>query len=129
LVEKKKKKKITDAKKVEKIDPKAPPIPPPQPPQQVQQKQPAAADIIKSMRNEITLATEDSKDRILQVFNNLIQQIASASSSINQLTAENKRLLALCSTQKINPNPPKPKAPNRQQRRAAERKAKKKTTR
>ena len=96
------------------------------------QKEPTAAEIIKSMKDEITLATEDGKDRIMRIFNRLVQELAGATHQINANKTEIERLTKLCLDHKIDIKPPKPvqpKQPNRQERRAMERKAGKNTPR
>jgi len=96
------------------------------------QEQPSAQDIMKSLRNTVTLAQSDATEKIFEVLNVYQKQITIAAKQIVGGADEIGRLQNILKEHKIDFSPPPvPKAPNRAQKRAAakaEKRAKKKST-
>lgn len=89
-------------------------------------------EMLAFLRDKMTLAQGNASnsiqkelDRIFEVLENYTKLQASQQAEIKLLKDEILRLQKLCKNNKIDPEPPKEKKPNRAQRRKAARDAKK----
>lgn len=93
------------------------------------QQQPTAEDIMKRLRNQIKLAFADGAENALKVLDIYERQITAAAAQINANAALIIKFQEEFKKRKIDishiTNPPKPKEPNRKERRAAEKQSKK----
>jgi len=97
-----------------KIEPKEVSNNPQEPP-----KQPTAEEKVGQIKNQLTLIHENAKELINQITNNLLSDVLQASTIIQNYQSELKRLQDLCTKNSIDFMPPKPKEPNRAERRQA----------
>jgi len=104
-----------------------PPTPPPMPrgpPGAQQQPQMTAEELVKSMKNTLTILNSDAHEQTMGIFNNILNQFQEAMVRLQNTKALSDKYLALLRKHNINPQEPigEP-AKNRQERRADERKA------
>lgn len=85
----------------------------------------AAQTLIQEKFNNITLIFDGAKKGVEQILQEAIAALQKSGQERKALQAEVERLKKLCVDHKINPEPPKPKQPNRKEKRAAAKKIKK----
>jgi len=93
----------------------------------ISQKPPTIEEQLGNIKNQLTLIEENAKEQRASITNNILQQILIANGHITNSQAEIKRLQELCTKHKINFSPPQPKQPNRAERRAVDKRNKKKS--
>lgn len=131
----KKKGELPTPKKPEQSTPQSPPPPqrqaPSTPPPMPQgppgtQRQPTPEEVVKSMKNTLTILNSDAHEQTMGIFNNIINQLQESVIRLQNTKALSDKYMALLRKHNINPSEPIAEpAKNRQERRADEREAKK----
>lgn len=83
--------------------------------------------MIEGMDNELTLVFEHAKTNSKRIFNTLLDALKGAASQISRYGAENEKLRKICKARGIDIEKALKDQPNREQRRAAEKKSRRKT--
>ncbi len=83
--------------------------------------------MIESMDNELTLVFEHAKTDSKRIFNTLLDALKGAANQISRYGAENEKLRKICKDRGISVDKAIRTMPNRKQRRAAEKKSRRKT--
>lgn len=90
-------------------------------------KKPLTIDqMIEGMDNELTLVFEHAKTDSKRIFNTLLDALKGAAAQISRYGAENEKLRKICKDRGINVDKSLKTMPNRKQRRAADKKSRKK---
>ena len=87
-----------------------------------QQQQPAAADVIKQMKNTIKISFSDAEENVIKIFDSVIAQIGAAAQQINKQAAHINALEGFLKENNIPldaviPKQPGQPGPNRETRR------------
>ena len=93
-------------------------------PQQTQQG-PSVTDVMKKWRNDIKLAFSDSEEITLKIVTIYEKQLLASGEQLQNNAKEITRLQEICKKNNIDFQPPKPKGPNRKERRAVDKASKK----